>query len=87
MPHLREAFCTDISNEGRQTFLDALDQLVHRTNGRFQYELPPDPRHTWRDRSGNVHLPPQPRQGMPPHPHDLQFDLTANSGSVGRTLS
>ena len=67
---------------GRLTFRDALDQLVQATQGRFQYEFPPDPRDNWKDKFGHQHPPPQPRPGMGPVPPGLQLDLTASSGSV-----
>lgn len=66
---------------------NALDQLVHQTQGRFQYEFPPDPRDRWKDRLGNEHPAPHPRPGMVPPPQDLQLDLTAGSGSVRGTFS
>ena len=76
----------DIFIEGRQTFMDQLDQLSHATQGRFQYEFPPDPRDRWKDELGRQHAPPQPRPGMGPVPPGLQLDLTASSGSVLRTF-
>ena len=75
----------DIFIEGRQTFMEQLDQLVHATQGRIQYEFPPDPRDRWKDELGRQHAPPQPRPGMGPVPPGLQLDLTASSGSVLRT--
>ena len=62
--------------------MDQLDQLVHATQGRIQYEFPPDPRDRWKDEFGRQHPPPQPNQGVGPVPPGLQLDLTASSGSV-----
>ena len=81
------AHSPDLLIEGRHSFRDALDQLVVATNGRFSYELPPDNRDSWKDKSGHRHAPPQPIPGMVPAPPDLQLDLTASSGSVGNTFS
>ena len=66
--------------------MEQLDQLVHATQGRIQYELPPDPRDRWKDELGGQHHPPQPRPGMGQVPPGLQLDLTASSGSVRTSL-
>ena len=83
----RVAHSSDVLIEGRRSFRDALDQLSVATNGRFSYELPPDNRDNWKEKSGHQHAPPQPIPGMGPAPADLQLDLTASSGSVGNTFS
>ena len=84
---LRVNNSADLLFEGNQSFRDALDQLVHATNGRFQYEFPPDNRDNWKDKTGHQHAPPQPRLCMGPAPADLQLELTASSGSVRETFS
>ena len=69
---------------GQMSFKDGLDQLVQVSQGRFQYEFPPDKNDPWKDKHGAMHASPVPRAGagLPQAPDDLQMDLTANSGSV-----